>query len=235
MANRSSTYGPEPGDEVLFADKGLDSLRAAAEDIGWLVGRGYPREDVLGVVSKHRGLSARQEFALDRAACSEPQYRRRAAREMDEEDLARCKLAVDLQGQLHVLEVAFAGGYLFHVLDGSYRCLVDAGGTFETTSNTEAGLDLMMAQLAVVKPSRVTLCIDRDLGAGESLLTMGLAAAKKRKLKAEGATVALSSVLKKSAGVVSSDPDVLDTCASWLNLSSRLVPKVQNARIVTIP
>ena len=73
----------------LFDGEALKRLNLAAEEISVLTGRRYAPREVKALVAAHRELVPEQEAALDRAVCSEPQYRARAVKEMLPEDIAR--------------------------------------------------------------------------------------------------------------------------------------------------
>ena len=86
MPNRQRHRGPHPEDLRLFDRTQLKRLRPAAEEIVWLLGRGYPLMTAVEWVGNHHQLEARQRLALQRALCSQEQRTRRDARAIERLD-----------------------------------------------------------------------------------------------------------------------------------------------------
>lgn len=222
-----------PAGAGAFAGDDLARLKLAAEEMAWMLGRGYPRRDILELVSAHHALAAAARVALDRSVCSEPQYRRRAAREMEAEDLARRPIAIDGLDLVRVCEAALGGRTLLAALDGSYSALDEPSGAVAVGPHTDAALALVGKALAKLKPSRVSFVLDRTAGAE------ALAARAKAALfaKAKGdVTVADDLVRELSTApcVASTRADVLDACKSWYNLTRDVVEAVPGATILRL-
>ena len=109
--------GSHPDDARLFGEDALGHMRAAAEEIAWLLDRGYPPRTVNDFVGGHHQLESRQRLALQRGVCSPAQYQRRAARELDPEDVARRPLVVDGFNLIITIEVALSGFRTFRQED----------------------------------------------------------------------------------------------------------------------
>ena len=70
----------------------MPRLKLAAEEVAWLTGQGYPLE-----------------------------CRRRAAREVEAEDIAKRPLAIDAIDVVAALEATLAGRFVVQTLDGTVR------------------------------------------------------------------------------------------------------------------
>lgn len=216
-----------------FAADELARLKLAAEEMAWMIGRGYPRKDILALVAAHHGLGGSARIALDRSVCSEPQYRRRAAREMEAEDLARRPIAVDGLDLARVAEAALGGLTLLAALDGSYSALDDARAS-APGPDTDRALALLGKALAKLKPSKTTFVIDRatpDAGALADRARAVLFA------KAKGEVVLADDLVRELSAapcVASTRADVLDACKSWYNLTRDVVDAVPNARVLRL-
>src|SRR5262245_22949196 len=112
---------PAVTDDLTLDDAAIERLRLAAEEVAWLTGRGYALDSVGELVASHHGLSNEHRAALSRGTCSEPQYRRRAARELEAEDVARRPLAIDAVDAVATIEAALGGRPVLQTLDGTVR------------------------------------------------------------------------------------------------------------------
>ena len=83
MPNRQRHRGAHPDDLRLFDRTQLKRLRAPAEEVVWLLARGYPLAAAIEFAGNHHQLEARQRLALGRALCSPEQRKKRAARAIE--------------------------------------------------------------------------------------------------------------------------------------------------------
>src|SRR4051812_27185623 len=70
---RAPLAGADPTDRETFADRDLPKLRAAVDELSWLLGRGYAELAASTLVGDHHQLDRRQRLAIRRCACPEPQ------------------------------------------------------------------------------------------------------------------------------------------------------------------
>jgi hypothetical protein len=212
-----------------FDDAAIERLRLAAEEVAWLSGRGYGADEVGDLVARHHGLSEAQRAALACGTCSEPQYRRRAARELEAEDVARRPLAVDAVDALAAIEAALDGRPVLQTLDGTVRAF---GASYAPGARTDEAIDLLLASAKELRPSIVRFYVDE---ASSSLRDRIASRAKEKKTKAEAVVApSVAKALRKEPQVVSADAAVLDACAAWLNLVGPIVESIPNARIVRL-
>jgi hypothetical protein len=227
--------GKHPDDGRLFSAEAIEKLKLAAEEMAWLTGRDYAPAVVNDLVGAHHALDARQKIALLRGTCSEPQYRRRAARELEIEDVAKRPLSVDALDVIVIAETALAGGLLLQTLDGTVRAVEGAPDRYEATAETARAIELVVDVLKEARPAPLKLFFDERVGDIARLRDAMLEQAKAKKLKLEAAmTPGAASALRKEKCVASSDSDVLDRCASWFNLSGRAIERVPAAWIVKL-
>ena len=83
MPNRQRHRGAHPEDLRLFDRTQLKRMRAPAEEVVWLLGRGYPLSTAIDLVGNHHQLEARQRLALQRMLCSPEQRSRRQSRAIE--------------------------------------------------------------------------------------------------------------------------------------------------------
>jgi hypothetical protein len=217
-----------------FDDDAIARLRLAAEEVAWLTGRGYEISAVGDLVAAHHTLSDAQRAALACGTCSEPQYRRRAARELEPEDVARRPLAIDAIDAIAAVEAALEGRPVLQTLDGTVRAFGVDRERYVAGARVDDAVDGLLAAAKELRPSIIRFYVDEVSGA-KDLADRITARAKNVKAKAEASLVASArTALAKEPQIVTGDAATLDACASWLNLVGRLVESLPNAKIVRL-
>lgn len=212
---------------ALFDDAAIARLRLAAEEVAWLTGRGYALDAVSALVAAHHHLSDAEQTALSRGTCSEPQYRRRAARELEPEDVARRPLAVDALDVLPTIEAAIAGKPILQTLDGTVRAFDADRASYQPGVHADEAIDALLSVARGLRPQVLRFVID-DAALGASELETRIAArAKVAKAKAEIVRVpSAAEALRRERQVASGDAAVLDACAGWVNLGGLVVATI---------
>ncbi len=227
--------GPHPDDARLFGAPQLSRLRAAAQEVAWLVDRGYPRPGAVTFVGDHRQLEARQRLALERAVCSDSEYRRRAAREEDGEEVAGRTLRLDGLNLIITLEVALAGGLVLVGADGAMRDLAGLRGTYAPVRETEEAIDRIGVALAALRVGGAILDLDAPVACSGDLRARILVHALRWSCPIDVQLVrSADTILAGARHVVSSDGPVLEASASWLNLGAKIVERVAGAWTVKL-
>jgi hypothetical protein len=201
-------------------DAALEKVKQAAEETGWLVGRGYPTEATVSFVSQHRALGPSELRWLDCGTRANRSYRHHIARELDPEDVARKQLRIDAASVVATVEAALAGAPL---LEGMAGMLCDPSFTRDTYTVSDAttpAVDLLVKALEALRSNTTRWFIDeslRDAGAFSELLHRADARFPRVAMEVERVPNVVAR-LRGAALVVSADPSVLDECASWFNL-----------------
>jgi hypothetical protein len=218
-----------------FGDDAIGRLKLAAEEVAWLTGRGYPIDAVGALVAAHHGLTDAQRAALARGTCSEPQYRRRAARELEAEDVARRPLAIDAIDAVATIEAALDGRPVLQTLDGTVRAFGVDRSAYAPGPRADEAIDRLFSAARELRASMLKLVVD-EAAKGASELEARLAErAKAHKAKVEIAKVASAAkALRKERQIVTGDAETLDACAGWFNLVGRVVEGAPSARIVRL-
>lgn len=218
-----------------FDDAAIERLKLAAEEVAWLTGRGYPLDVVGELVAKHHSLSEAHRAALACGTCSEPQYRRRAARELEAEDIGRRPLAVDAIDVLAAVEAALSGRHVLQTLDGTVRAFGVERGGYAPGVHTDEAIDRIAAAARELRPSLVKWIIDDGAPGAKDLATRIEARAKASKAKSETTVVpSATKALAKERQIVTGDAATLDACAGWFNLVGRVVEAIGAAKIVRL-
>jgi hypothetical protein len=211
-----------------FDDATIAKLRLAAEEVAWLTGRGYAIDRVGDFVAIQHHLGDGERAALASGTCSEPQYRRRAARELEAEDVARRPLSIDTTDVLSAIEAALAGRPVLQTLDGTVRAFGVA--SYSPSAHTDDALARLFTAAKDLRPS-----VLRFLVSSSELEARITAKAKDAKAKVEVVLVLdVRAAMKKEKQVVSGDAVVLDSAGAWFNLVGRVVEAIPTAKIVKL-
>jgi hypothetical protein len=200
----------------------LERLRQAADEAGWLVARGYPAPEVAAFVAQHRRLDPEQQALLACATRLRSEYAKHIARELEPEDVARRPLRIDASSVLAALDAALSGRPL---LESPAGVIADPRWLrFDhDLSDPLAALELAQTALKALRPSLVRWYVDESASWSDAVAAalQKIKRPKTELLRVENAAHALSA----SAYVASSDPEILDSAACWLNLVARGVSR----------
>lgn len=218
--------GPHQKDARLFGPEALPLLRTAAEEVVWLLGRGYPVGTVVDFVGSRHQLRTRQRVALTRTLCSEVVRQRREAQERPAEAMAGETLHIDGFNLVITLEVALSGGVLLVGHDGAIRDLAGLRGTYRLIDVTDEALALIGRALAALRPASVIWYLDRPVSNSGRLRERIISTAADWPVETEVRVVPNPDrVLVGKELVVSADAVVIDTSANWVNLLAWIVAR----------
>jgi hypothetical protein len=213
----------------------VEQLRRAAQEVAWLLDRGYPRESAVRFVGDRHQLTARQRLALMRGVCSEADRRRRASREEGIDDVRDHRLLVDGLNVLITLEVALAGGPLLACADGAVRDLAGLRGSYRPVPQTGEALECIGAALSKLQTAGALVYLDAPVSSSGELRSLFLEHASRwdRPVRVD-LVKDPDACLAGERHVVTADAAVIDRSASWFNLGAVLVRGIQGAWIVTL-
>ena len=210
MPDRRQHRGPHPDDAALFGRPDvLHTLRLAAGDLAWLLGRQYAPSAALTLAGNHYQLHARQRQALARAVAA----------------LADTSLYVDGFNQLITIEVALSGGLVLRGHDGALRDLASVYGTYRAIEETPMALEALGTYLAPLHVHAVHVFLDAKVS------NAGRLASRMRTLAATHAwpwqvllVPSADAVLRQTEAIVAtSDSGVLDAAVRWFDLAAAVV------------
>ncbi len=210
--------GYVPYDKRDFSEKAMASIRAAADDIYYLLNRGYNMKSASVFVGNHYMLSERQRLALARMVSSEEQLGLRAK---------KCKTVlgdgevvfIDGFNTIITLEIALSGTTLLKCMDGTVRDLAGLRGTYSLIDKTPEAIHLAGKALSKMNISKAVFYMDAPVSN-----TGRLAACIHQELSGYGFEVGtevinnVDSVLSGLDNVITGDAIILDKCISWINL-----------------
>jgi hypothetical protein len=217
--------GAHPEDARLFADETLPALRTATAELSWLLGRGYRPKSALKLVGDRHGLRERQRLAVSRAACSDEGRERRRASRVDGHGVTGEELIVDGFNLVITLEAALSGGVLILCRDGCVRDLASVHGSYRAVEETERAVLLAGEALEALRPAAVLWLFDKPVSNSGRLAERVRRAAGGRGWPWEVEVVFNPdrAIINSGRVAVTSDSNVLDGVARWLNLNRLLV------------
>jgi hypothetical protein len=200
-------------------------LRRATGELSWLLSRGYQTRSALKLVGDRWGLRERQRLAVSRAACSDESLARRAARRVGE--VAGEDLIVDGFNLIITVEAALGGGPLLRGRDRAVRDLSSVHGSYRSVEETEAAILLVGEALAALGPASALWLLDRPVSNSGRLAARvrALAAARGWPWEVEAVFNPDREIVNSSRVALTSDSNVLDGAARWLNFNEYLIER----------
>ena len=221
MPDKRKHRGPHPDDAGLFGPAALPVLCRAAEDLEWLLGKGYASTSALKLVGDRYGLVARQRTAVARATCSAAEAAGRREREVPPEQLAGRALWLDGYNVLTTVEAALSGGVILGCRDGTYRDMASMHGSYRKVAETRPALGRIGRTLVELGVGECRWYLDRPVSNSGRLKTIveQLAAEEDWPWQVELVPDPDPVLCEADQIVATADSVILDRCGHWVNLA----------------
>ena len=225
MPDTRTHRGPHPEDRRLFADDAVPCLRAATEDLCWLLERGYAADSSLKLVGDRHGLRKRQRVAAARCACSDADRLARRRRMVEPSQAAGQPLWLDGYNILTTVEAALAEGVILVARDGCYRDMAGMHGSYRKVAETRPALARIGRVLDQLGPSECVWYLDRPVSNSGRLraIILEVAGAENYPWRVELVADPDPVLTAADAVVATADSVILDNCRRWLNLAQMVV------------
>ena len=213
--------GYMPKDTTEFGSKAAIKLNAAAQELVFLMDRGYDTKSASTFVGNHHLLSERQRMALARITSPHTSLEERERKQLREAPEA---LVLDGFNTIITLEVALSGSLLLKCMDGAVRDLAALRGTYRLIDETTQAI-LMIGRI-----------LEKG-GIGKAVFYLDSPVSNSGRLKEQIGTLLgdypfelqfeiihnVDVTLEALENVITSDAIILDKCKSWYNLGSRII------------
>lgn len=211
-----------PTDARDFGAGQLPRLRRAAEELCYLLNRGYPVTAAVRFLGDHYQFSERQRLALARTVSPADSVRSRRSRQTTE--LHGRTLYIDGFNVIIGLEIAFAHSMLFRCMDGTVRDLAGLHGTYRLIPETDSAVKALLRTLGHAGVQRAVIYLDKPVSNSGRLKQriFELADGIGFTLDVEIAD-AVDTLLKEKPLIASGDAIILDECAEWYNLAAEVI------------
>lgn len=215
--------GYEPKDAAEFGPKSLDRLRRAAQEVFYLLNRGYDVKPATTFVGNHYLLSERQRLALARTISPSEMLRGRRERAIPASTPLKA-LWIDGFNLMITLEVALSGSLLLEGMDGTYRDLAGLRGTYRIVDKTVRAAQLLLEHLDRMGVRKAVVLLDQQVSNSGRLRGLLLEKAQDHSVDLEVELYPdVDGQLARRDRVVTSDAIILNACGSWLNLARHIV------------
>lgn len=211
--------GYVPKDTIEFGPKAAAKLNAAAQELVYLMDRGYDTKSASTFVGNHHLLSERQRLALaritsPRAALTE----RKRLREAPE------ALVLDGFNTIITLEVALSGSLLLEGMDGTIRDLAGLRGSYRIVDKTVRAVELLLGRLEALGVKEALFYLDQQVSNSGRLRALLLDKAAERGVRVQVKLhPSVDGVLSRLENVVTTDAIIMDKCGSWYNLNRGII------------
>lgn len=229
---KESRRGYNPGDIQEFGLRDRFKMNKAAEEIYYLLGRGYDMKSCSTFVGNHHLLSVRQRSALERIISPEGPIAKRLEKEI------ACNAPMDT---VHIdgfniiitLEVAFSESLLLKGMDNTLRDLAGLRGTYRIIDKTEKAVHSILGALDSLGVKKTVLYLDKPVSNSGRLMQYIYEIAEEYDTRVEVEVINnVDRTLYNLGCVISTDAVILDRCRSWYNLNRYIIEeKLPNAWI----
>lgn len=216
--------GYMPKDTIEFGAKAAVRLNAAAQEIVFLMDRGYDTKSASTFVGNHHLLSERQRMALARITSSHAALEERERKRLRE---APETLVLDGFNTIITMEVALSGSLLLEGMDGTIRDLAGLRGSYRIVDKTVQAVELLLGRLEALGVKNALFYLDQQVSNSGRLRALLLDKAAGHDLQVQVELhPSVDGVLSRIENVVTADAIILDKCGSWYNLNRGLIEEV---------
>lgn len=213
-------YKPKDGTE-FGSKKAAQKLNAAAEELYYLLNRGYDVKSASTFIGNHYLLSERQRLALVRIISPEQALQIRREKELQK---APQNLVFDGFNTIITLEVALSGSLLLEGMDQTIRDLAGLRGTYRIVDKTQKAVDLLLKRLQLMEVKHALFYLDQQVSNSGRLRALLLERSMEYATQVDVELhTQVDSQLSGLEHVVTSDAIILDKCKNWYNFNARLI------------
>lgn len=213
--------GYVPKDTIEFGSKATKKLSAAAQELTFLMERGYDTKSASTFVGNHHLLSERQRLALARIVSTSSAVQARKQKELLQ---APDSLVLDGFNTIITLEVALSGSLLLEGMDGTIRDLAGLRGSYRIVDKTVQAVELLLARLETLGVQRALFYLDQQVSNSGRLRVLLLEQAQNCAVEVQVELhPSVDGLLSRMERVVTADAIILDKCGSWYNLNRTLI------------
>ncbi|MCH5266854.1 MAG: DUF434 domain-containing protein [Lachnospiraceae bacterium] len=214
---KQARRGFVPTDDRDFGEEGIVKLRKAAEEVYYLLCRGYPVTSATKFVGNHYLLSERQRLSLARVVSAEEKILARKSREVT--DISGETLYIDGFNVIIGLEIAYSDSMLFQCMDGTIRDLAGLHGTYRLIQQTNSAITALLQTLEELEVGKAVIYLDKPVSNSGRLKQRIYELADNINYELEVQIEnPVDAFLKTKPLIASADAIILDECGKWFNL-----------------
>ncbi|MBW2122738.1 MAG: DUF434 domain-containing protein [Deltaproteobacteria bacterium] len=215
----------------------LASLRKGAEDLRYLLGRGYPRKNSLDLVGNRYGLERKARELLHRGVFSQADAGRRRERRIPMEGVRGSVLAADGHNVLITIEAALRREPLVMADDSFIRDVSGISSSYKMGEVTIEAVDLLIEVLVEFPPQRIVFLFDSPISKSGLLALHVARRLRAANLAGESRAVKVPErILMGHPGVVAtSDSAIIDRVDRVVDLAGHVIEtRIPQAWLITL-
>ena len=221
-------------DLKLFGSDARQLLSVCADDITYLLNRGYPYKSAVTFVGNHYLLAERQRNALMRICVNDEMLKTRRSKQLSKLE-ENCTVNIDAFNAVVLMETALSESMLLKGRDGCYRDLSGLAGTYAVIEKTDPAIERIIAKLQENHVKNAVWWIDAPVSNSGRLKQHIAEKAEEMNFPIDIQMVRNADTeLMKLDHVISGDSVVITECISWFNLYEKLIADLDHPWIVTI-
>lgn len=235
MAQRNR--GKQSSDDKHFASEWHPVFKEAADDMGYLLTRGYAANSALQIVGNRYKLNKRQRTAIMRISASEQAINARQQSMCSAEDLKGSIVDIDGFNILILLESALSGAYILKGRDGTYRDISSVHGSYKRVVQTENAILLIGKALKKTGIQSARWYLDQPVSNSGRLKTKLLEISEIHQFNWQvELDYSPDKVLAESDNIIiSSDGWILEQDGRWFNLGALLIENyVEDVNLIEV-
>lgn len=211
-------------------------FRDAADDLRYLLSRGYNREGSVSFVGDKYQLDRTERLVLYRAVYDSKTAEEHSRKKLQIDAVAEKVLAVDGYNVIITIESMLMDKPLILCDDGFVRDVSAVHGSHKPTGFTEDALKTILSFLRAHKPLRVGFFFDSQVSHSGELASMTRRLLEDHAIsgKTEAVKKADTSALEYGEIVASSDAVLVEKAKRLVDLAGELVKRRVQARIVNL-
>lgn len=218
--------GKDTGDDQLFgSEKMVLKLKNAAQDMNYLLSRGFAEKASAELIGNRYKLRSRQIQMLKGASASDFQMEDRKNKLISLENLKNKLVYLDGFNVLILLESLLSGAYIFKGWDGCFRDLSSVHGSYKRVIQTQQSIELVAKFFKKAQLEKLIWIFDKPVSNSGRIKQMILDLADENHWNWE---VILDNnpdrfIAEHSEIAISSDAWILNQCKQWFNMIEYLI------------
>jgi hypothetical protein len=200
-------------------------LWEAAEDLRFLLDRGYPRDASLQLVGNRYNLSQEYRHLLRRGVFSHSLAEERNAKRVSVAELKGTGLAIDGHNCIITLESALKGKTVLLADDGFIRDISGVSGGYKETKETNKALELIMNLIAEAETAETRFLLDAPISGSGDLAARIRGMMQERGIPGDASAHKVpETIMAHYEGIIaSSDTAVIDQAEQVFDLAGYLI------------
>ena len=202
-----------------------EELWEAAEDLRYLLNRGYPRDASLQLAGNRYNLTHNLRHLLRRGVFPTSIAEERRGKRVSLKEIRGKGLAIDGHNCIITLESALKGKPILLADDAFIRDIAGVSGKYRETAETRQALDMIMDLLRSAAPQEVCFLLDSPISGSGELAALIRGLMKERGIRGDAsATKVPERIMADYTGIcASSDTAVIDHAEEVFDLAGHLI------------